>query len=70
MNLLCGLGQEVVVRAWWARGRPVRCSLGSKVNDTSCYVRPLEGNPHSRWVALKDIVGYEPPATPDPEKTS
>lgn len=67
MNLLFGLGQEVVVRAWWAKGKPVRCSLGSRIDAENCYVRPMEGNPHSRWVKLTDIVGYEPSAPSSPD---
>lgn len=54
------VGQEVLVSAWWANGKLIRCRIG-RVSDPTPFpdwkepfydVFPQEGNPHVRWLQI------------------
>jgi len=47
--------QIITVSAWWRKEIRTKCRIHS-IDKWFVHLRPLEGNPHMRAIALKDFI--------------
>lgn len=48
------VGQELPIPAWWKHDELVNCRIDN-ISRWLVKVRPLEGNPHLRYISWRDL---------------